>query len=267
MVVKLIIYILIIALLVVGYVKYLESTSIFFPAKDVEYFPSLIGLSFENIYIQTQDKLKINGWFIPHPDAKYTVLFLHGNAENIGTRLDKLKLLHEAKVNIFIVDFRGYGESEGKPTERGCYLDSQAAYHYLVNIRQVPPENIILYGESLGGAVAVDLASRVKIKGLILEGAFTNISDMAKVIYPFVPSFLISVKFDSLAKIKNVEAAKLFIHSRDDEVVPFKLGKKLYAAAKEPKKFCQIIGDHNIDFLDFEKQCLPVIEEFINGLN
>ena len=265
--VKLILCILIGVLLAVGYVKYLETTNIFFPVKGIEYSPDTINLNFEDVYIETQDKLKINGWFISNGEAKYTVLFLHGNAGNIGDRLDKIKLLYEAKANIFIIDFRGYGMSQGKPSEKGCYLDSQAAYQYLVNARKITPENIILYGESLGGAAAVDLASRVKVRGLILEGVFTKISDMVKITYPFIPSFLISVKFDSLAKIKNVEAAKLFIHSRDDGIVPLALAKKLYAETPGPKKFCEITGDHNNAFLDSKDSYSSAIEEFIRELN
>ncbi|MBU2044030.1 MAG: alpha/beta hydrolase [Candidatus Omnitrophica bacterium] len=265
--IRIVVYSLIVVLLMVGYVKYLESSNIFFPSKKIEYSPSSISLSFQDLYIQTEDNLKINGWFIPNPEAKYTLLFLHGNAGNIADRLDKLKLLYQVPVNIFIVDYRGYGRSQGKPSEIGLYLDAQAAYRYLVNSENIQPENIIVYGESLGGAVAMDLASAVKVKALISEGAFSSIRDMARVIYPWMPTFLLSVKFDSLAKINKIEEPKLFIHSRDDEVVPFNLGQKLYNAAREPKKFYQLSGGHNDAFLEVPEEYLAVIEQFINRLD
>jgi fermentation-respiration switch protein FrsA (DUF1100 family) len=259
-------YIIVAILLFAGYVKYLEGRSIFFPNKNLEYSPGLINLGFEDIYLQTLDNFKIHGWFIPNKNAKYTLLFFHGNAGNIGHRLDKIKLLYDIGLNIFIIDYRGYGKSQGSPSEKGLYLDAKAARGYLVNNRNITPDNIILYGESLGAAVAVDLALQVKARALIIEEAFTNIADMAKRIYPFIPVFLISAKFDSLAKVRNINIPKLFIHSKDDEIVPLELGDKLYAAAKEPKRFAEISGSHNSAFLDSKKDYVSAIAAFIREL-
>jgi fermentation-respiration switch protein FrsA (DUF1100 family) len=259
-------YIIVAMLLFVGYVKYLESRSIFFPSKNLEHFPDLINLNFEEISLPTLDNLQINGWFIPNKNAKYTLLFFHGNAGNIGHRLDKIKLLYDIGLNIFIIDYRGYGKSQGRPSEKGLYLDAKAACDYLVDKRHIQPESIILYGESLGAAVAIDLGLQKKVKALIIEEAFTNISDMAKRNYPFIPAFLISTKFDSLAKVRNINTPKLFIHSKDDEIVPWGLGNKLYTAAGEPKRIVAISGSHNTAFLDSKEDYISAITVFIKGL-
>ncbi len=261
-----IIYIFIGLVLLFGYIKYIESRGIFFPLRDVETTPSFLHIPFEDVYIKTEDNIKINGWFIPKEGAKYTILFCHGNAGNIGNRLEKIILLREANVNIFIIDYRGYGKSQGRPTEQGLYLDAAAAYNYLLDKREIKAENIILYGESVGTAVIINLASTAKIAGLIAEGGFSTGRDMGREIYPFLPSFVFSNKFDSLSKIKNINEPKLFIHSRDDEIIPFSLAKKLFDTAGEPKQLKEIKGSHNSCFFDCREACLSCIKSFIEQL-
>lgn len=265
-VLRAILYTIIFIGLFVGYIKYLESRSIFFPTKEIEFIPQLINFYFEDVYIETEDRIKIHGWFVPQKNARYTILFLHGNAGNIGHRLDKVEILAKRGLNLLIVDYRGYGKSQGRPSEYGLYLDAKAAYSYLVNNRKIKPGQIILYGESLGCAVVVDLASKVKSKGLILEGAFSSGRDMAKIIYPFLPAFVFSKKFDSLTKIQKVEAPKLFIHSQNDEMVPFDLAKKLYNVAKEPKRMVMLKGGHNTAFLDSKETYTFALTSFIKEL-
>ena len=247
-------------------IRYIQTWGIFYPKKEIEVYPSSLNLPFEDVYIKTGDGLKINGWFIPAANAKYTLLFFHGNAGNIEHRLDKLLLLWEIGLNIFIIDYRGFGKSEGRLTEEGFYLDANAAYNYLVNSRRLRPEEIILYGESLGTAVVIDLAAKVKVAAIIVEGAFSRGRDMAKHIYPFLPAFLFSNKFDSLKKIKKVRAAKLFIHSINDEIVPLALVNKLYQAASSPKEFTELIGAHNTAFLDSQEKYVSSISSFIGKL-
>ena len=249
-----------------GYLKYIESRSVFFPTKYLEATPEIIHLTFQDVYLKTKDKVNIHGWFIPYDGTTHTILFLHGNAGNISHRLEKIILLRRAKVNIFIVDYRGYGESEGKPTEKGVYLDTQAAYNYLTVDRKINPKDIILYGESLGATAAIDLASNFKVGALILEGAFSSGRDMAKIMYPFLPSFLFSSKYNSLAKIKEIKEPKLFIHSKSDEIIPFELAKKLFDAAVLPKQFLEIRGSHNDGFIDSEEEYSGGIIEFIKNL-
>ncbi len=264
---KVILYIVITFILLTVYIKYLENRGIFYPAKNIEATPDQINLSFEDIYIDTKDKFKINAWFIPNTNAKYTLIFCHGNAGNIGDRLDKIGLLHGLGMNIFIIDYRGFGRSQGRVSEDSIYLDAKATYDYLLNSRKIKREHIILYGESIGSAVVIDLAAKEKIGGLIVEGAFSKGRDMAKKIYPFLPALLFSNKFDSLEKIKKVNAPKLFIHSENDEMIPLGLAEKLYHAAHQPKRFVKIRGTHNTAFLDSQPVFLAAIGAFIKELS
>lgn len=248
--------------------RYIELRSIFFPSRDFSFTPNDIGLKFQDIFFKTQDGLNINAWFIPSntPTSSYTLLFSHGNGGNISHRISKIEMLNKLDLNIFIYDYRGYGKSQGRPSEAGIYLDTEAAYSYLVQEKNIKPDTIIAYGESLGSTASIDLASKVKLKALILEGAFSNAKDMAKEVYPFLPGFFIKTKFDSLNKIKNITAPKLFIHSSSDEIVPIELGKKLFDAAKEPKFFKTIGGGHNTSFIDSENEFKNSISSFINRI-
>lgn len=264
--IKGIVYFVILIVFIVGYVKYIENRVIFYPLKGIEFTPEFVGLAFEDVYLTANDGVKLNGWFIPKDQASYTILFCHGNAGNIGHRLEKIVLLRKLGLNVFIIDYRGYGRSQGRPSEKGLYLDAQAAYDYLVNQRQIQPEKLVLLGESLGCAAVIDLGARERIGGLIVEGAFTRGRDMAKKIYPFLPAFLFSDNFNNLAKIKRIGAPKLFIHSKNDEIVPYELARCLYQAARSPKEFAELIGGHNTAFLDSEEKYISAIASFISDL-
>ena len=264
--VRIIILIVICAAIIYAYIKYIERKSIFFPTDIISATPELVGLPFQDVYLDTQDGITIHGWFLPRKDARYTILFLHGNGGNVGHRLEKLLLLYGAGVNIFIIDYRGFGRSKGRPSEGGVYLDAQASYDYLLKNKGMSPEKIILYGESLGGAVAIDLAKRREVGVLIVEGSFSRAQDMAKVFYPFLPAFLFAHTFDSLAKIDAIRAPTLFIHSIDDEIVPLRLAQKLYNAAPVPKEFIQIRGSHNTAFLDSKEKYLTSLSSYLERL-
>lgn len=252
--------------IITGCVKYIENKFTFYPEKRIEFYPSVFNLDFEDVYVKTEDEIRINGWFIPQSNVKYTLLFLHGNGGNIGTRLKKLLMLHNTGINIFIIDYRGFGKSKGKGSEKGLYFDAKAAYNYLVDIRGIQPEQIILYGESLGAAVAIDLACNAKVKAIIVEGAFSRGRDMADKLCPILPKPFFSNSYDSLKKIENVQVPKLFIHSRNDEIVPFALANKLYNASPEPKELVEIDGGHNTAFLVSQKKYISSIGLFIEKL-
>jgi fermentation-respiration switch protein FrsA (DUF1100 family) len=264
--VRIIVYAILFCALLFVYIKYLERKGIYYPSGEINLYPSPVGLIFEDVYFTTADKLKINAWYVPCDKAKFTLLFCHGNASNIMDRLDKIQLLHRIGMNIFIFDYRGFGKSEGKPAELGIYLDARAAYDYLLNSLKINPAEIILYGESLGSAVAIDLASKKQVGGLILEGGFSSGKDMAAKIYPFLPGFIFSNIFDSTSKIRNIRAPILFIHGRQDQIVPLKLAYKLYHAANVPKEFVELPGDHNSFFLDSWQKVISSISTFINKL-
>ncbi|MFH1355101.1 MAG: alpha/beta hydrolase [Candidatus Omnitrophota bacterium] len=266
MVKEIVLILLLFLLLLFSYVKYIEFKGVYYPSGGIEHFPSAAGLSFEDVYISTEDGVQINGWFISIPEAKYTILLFHGNAGNIGNRIDKINLLSRIGLNVFIIDYRGFGRSQGRANEAGLYLDAQAAYGYLLNTRKIKPELIIAYGESLGTAVAIDLASKRELKALIIEGGFSRGRDMAGKIYRFLPKFIFSNSFDSINKIRKIEAAKLFIHTPSDEVVPFALARRLYDSAASPKEFVEISGSHGMAFLDSQEKYVSSISEFVKKL-
>ncbi len=250
--------------LVIGYVRHLEQKTLFVPSKIVKQTPQAVGLSYEDVTLQTADGLKLYGWFIPSHDMLRTMIFLHGNAGNIGNRLDKIKIFHDMGLNVLIMDYRGFGQSEGSPTENGMYKDAEAIYDYLVLRKDIDPQGMIGYGESLGGVAVIDLATKRKFKELIIDSSFTNALDMAKVIYPMIPPFLVHLKLDSEMKVRSITIPKLFIHSTEDTLVPFWIGRKLYDAAAEPKKFLQLKGSHNHGYSFDHDKFVGGIEEFLN---
>lgn len=210
----------------------------------------------EDVWLTASDGVKLHGWLCspverkngvltPLP-TKTTILFFHGNGGNITDRYPFACQMMAMSARVFLLDYRGYGKSGGSPSEAGVCKDADAAWQYLTQTRHVPAKNIIVYGESLGGAVAIDLASRVRPGGLIVQSSFTSMPDMAAVVLPFVPRFAVRTKLDSLAKIGRVACPKLFVHSTDDDVVPYRLGRQLFEAAPGPKQVFVVHGaGHN----------------------
>lgn len=247
-------------------IRYIERRSIYFPMKDVISNPASVGLPYEEVYFATSDNKRLNGWYVASSKAKFTIIFCHGNAGNISHRLEKILIFYNLGLNSFIFDYRGYGKSIGAPSESGLYLDADAAYNYLIKERRISKDDIILYGESIGGAVAIDLARNKDVGALITEETFTSIKDMAGTAYPFLPYFIFSSRFDALSKIKNISCPKLIVHSIDDEIVPFRLGEKLFDGARPPKKFLKLRGGHNTAFLESGGQFKEGIKSFLSDL-
>ncbi|HZE96472.1 MAG TPA: alpha/beta hydrolase [Planctomycetota bacterium] len=201
------------------------------------YFPSVGGVGpspGQDVELTAADGVKIHGWYLPHPQAKATILHLHGNAGNLEDRRDLVKDLQGLGVNVLAIDYRGYGRSVGSPGEKGLYADARAAYDWLLT--KTTADKIVIHGESLGGGPACELASTVACGALILQSTFTSIPDMAPRVVPIMPKFLVRTKFDNLEKVRRIPCRKLFLHSRGDEVIPFDMGEKLFAAAAEPKE-------------------------------
>ncbi len=264
--VKNIIYITFAVIFILGYLRYFEHKSLYFPDREIEIFPSEVGLQYEDVYLSTKDGVKLNAWFIPSKGSRYTLLFSHGNAGNISHRIEKILILKSLDFNIFIFDYRGYGKSGGRPSEKGLYRDIEASYDYLISKKRISPDSIILYGESLGGAVAIDLALREKVKAIITESTFTSTADVAKTVYPLFPTYFISSRFDSLKKIKDIEIPKLIMHSKNDDIIPFSHSLRLYNNAPEPKKHIELKGDHNNSYMDSKDRFVSGLREFIDSL-
>jgi len=238
---------------------------IFFPTSEIVETPQAWGLEYEDVVLDTTDNLLLHGWFIPHQESKHTLLFFHGNAGNISHRGESVRIFHRLGLNVLIIDYRGYGKSQGKPGEQGLYKDAHAAWRYLTQIKGVEPKNIILFGRSLGGAVATRLASDVQAGKLILESTFSSGKDMAKSIFPLM-SHIIYVRFgfNSEERIKRITCPVLVIHSPDDEIIPFRLGEKIYVAANEPKTLFKLKGDHNAGFYLSQPEYEQALGKFLS---
>ncbi|MFC2049020.1 alpha/beta hydrolase [Elusimicrobiota bacterium] len=245
-----------------------QSRFIYFPSHEYAGVPTEIGLPYESISFRTEDKVRLSGWFIYAENSRGVVLFCHGNAGNISHRLASIMTFSSLGYDVFIFDYRGYGKSEGKPTERGTYLDVKAAYNYLVKKRQVFPEEIIVFGRSLGGVIAAWLVKEVEVKAIIIESAFTSIKDLGAQLYPFIPVRLLS-RFDYNAKeyLRYVNCPLLIVHSRDDEIIPISHGKKLFEIANSPKQLLEISGSHNEGFLISESNYIEGLNRFIKDLS
>ncbi|MFH1593209.1 MAG: alpha/beta hydrolase [Candidatus Omnitrophota bacterium] len=246
--------------------RYVERSNIYFPMRAINTTPDAARLQYEEIYFVTSDNIKLHSWFIPGDKTKKTILFCHGNGGNISHRVEKLLFFHKLGLNTFIFDYRGYGMSKGSPSESGLYEDALAAYRYLINDKKIARDHIIPYGESLGGAVAIELVKREKLKALITEEAFTSVTEMARIVYPFLPRFAISSKFDSISKIGEIDCPKLIIHSVDDEIVPFSLGEALFGAAAPPKQLLEVRGSHNNAFFDSSDKIEKELKAFLDML-
>lgn len=232
--------------LVVLLIYLMQSQLLFFPSTDKFATPEYVGLAYQEIKLRTNDDLLLDGWFIPAANPRGVVLFFHGNAGNISHRLETLLVFHRLGLSTLIFDYRGYGASEGKMDEQGSYRDAAAAWHYLTVQRKVPSQNIIFYGRSLGGAIAIHLAGVHVPKALIIESSFTSIPDLAAEIYPYLPvRWLSRFRYDAREKLKTVKSPVLIIHSPEDEIIPFEHGRQLFRVANEPKIFLEIKGKHN----------------------
>ncbi len=244
------------------FIRWFERKNLYFPTRRIEITPEDVGLHYEDVFFETEDGLKLHGWFIPS-NSKRVLIFCHGNGGNISHRIELISILHNIGLNVFIFDYRGYGKNPGITTEKGTILDALGAYEYIRKLG-TEPECIILYGRSLGANIVIELASMVDAGILISEGGFTSVMDVAKDIYRIrPPGFLIHNKYNALDKISNVTIPTLIIHGRNDEFIPIKHGERLYKAAKEPKEFFEIKGGHNDGFIVTGEEYKVKIENFI----
>lgn len=240
------------------------------PSRQVDATPADIGLAFDAVTLATADGEALAGWFIPAAAARGTLLYLHGNGGNIGHRLDPIAVFHRLGLNIFIIDYRGYGASSGKPSEEGTYRDALAAWAYLTQEKRLAPERIVLFGESLGGSIAARLAARHPPAGLVIYASFTSVPDMAQALYPMFPaSWLARYRYDTRAALNSVNCPVLILHSREDEIIPFSHGQALLEAAHEPKRLVELRGGHNDALLvSRETYALEVgafLQKFLSG--
>ena len=242
---------------------------IFLPSRTIDATPAQYGWAYDEVKIAVLPAEKIYGWYFPSnqpTDSQKTILFCHGNAGNISHRLSTVRLFLDLGANVLLFDYRGYGRSDGRPSEANAYADGLAAFNWLVQTKGVKPENIFLFGRSLGGAVAVELATRVKCGGVILESTFTSVADLGQKLYPFLPIRpLVRTRFDSVAKISSLTCPVLVAHSSEDELIPFEMGQRLYDSVQSPRRFVELSGRHNeLGALDNELY-RKTLEGFLRG--
>lgn len=238
-------------LLIVGLAYFNQHSLVYHPDRQIVQTPDEIGLNYEDLYIPTSNSRTLNAWLVraDHQTEK-TVLFCHGNAGNIYGRLETIALFNNLGVNIIVFDYQGYGKSTGSPGEAETYQDVLSVYTYLIREKQLSADSLIVMGRSLGGAIAAWLATQQKVAGLILDSTFTSFEAVAKHAYPFLPvSMLLQFRYPTEEYIKKITAPVLIAHSRDDELIPYKLGKELFEISDEPKSFLKMRGPHSGAFL------------------
>jgi fermentation-respiration switch protein FrsA (DUF1100 family) len=251
-----------------GLLLIFEKRFIYLPTRDHEVTPSALGLPHEDAWLVAEDGVRIHGWYLPVPGARWVTLVSHGNAGNISHRLDRALLLQgRLRSSVLLYDYRGYGASEGSPDEAGTYRDARAAYRWLVEQKHVRPDELVLFGESLGSAVALELALERPAAALVLEAPFTSVRDVARrtIFAPLAP--FVRTRYDSLARIPRLETPLLVMQGDRDEVIPPALGRRLFDAAPEPKRYYAIPGaGHNDTYLVGGAPYWQVLSDFLDGV-
>lgn len=245
----------------------IEDRLIFQPSSIVARTPNDIGIKFQDLFFTASDGVRLHGWYIPHRQARSTLIWFHGNAGNISHRVGNIKLLHDkVAVNIFIFDYRGYGRSEGQASEEGTYMDGEAALGVVGKQFGTEANKTILFGRSLGAAVAAEIARRHAVQAVILESPFASIAEMARAVLPLLPiGPFLQTRYDTRAKIQGIKAPVLVLHGDRDEVVPFVQGKSVFDTAPEPKKFFTIVGaGHNDTYEVGGETYFQQLNEFID---
>ncbi len=229
---------------------FLQDKLLYYPYGTIEANPKNIGLDYEDVFLTTEDDSTIHGWYVPGREDRRVVLFCHGNAGNISHRMDSIRIFNNLGLSVFIFDYRGYGQSTGRPSEQGTYRDAEAAWRYLRQSRNKAPEQIIVFGRSLGAAVAANIGMHFNPGCILLESGFLSYAEIASDLYPWLPVRLIAkYRYASSEAVQRISCPKLFIHSPDDDIIPYRHGRELFERAAAPKEFLKISGDHNTGFL------------------
>lgn len=248
---------------------YLKQPSMtFFPAAALVETPRDWGLAYSDVWLTTDDGVRIHGWYIPREGSQKALLFLHGNGGNISHRRDSVGIFNRLGLNVLIIDYRGYGQSKGTPSEQGLYQDAMAAWRYLTTVKGFPESSVLIFGRSLGGAVAAQLAGQVNAGGVILESSFSSAVEVANALFPVLSRLvMLRYAFPAAEYIRSTPSPVLVLHSPEDELIPYATGRRLYEAAPEPKAFLPLRGDHNSGFLlsqpEYEQGLRRFLEEHL----
>ncbi len=237
------------------------------PGRALTMTPADVGMDYQDVSIQTADGVTLHGWFVPGRSSR-VLLFFHGNAGNISHRLDSIQQFHRLGMAVFIIDYRGYGQSSGKTTESGIYTDTEAAWRYLTEDRGIAGSDIVIFGRSLGASAASRLAAQHQPLALIVESSFTSVPDIAQELYPWLPARWLS-RFSHATHdyVRDVHCPILVAHSRDDEIIPFHHGETIFESANEPRTFLTLHGTHNDAFIQDENSYMEGLGTFLAGLS
>ncbi len=251
------------------YVAMAQSKYVYHPNSSVDYTPDVANLEYENVMLKTEDGEKLHAWFVPckrqSDRLNLTILFCHGNAGNIGDRIGSLVTFNRLGFDTLIFDYRGYGQSTGTPTEHGTYTDALAAWDYLVDEREILPDNIVVFGRSLGGAVASWIAAHSDPGALILESVFSSAPDMAHEMFPFLPVRLFCrFRYDNVAAVQRVKCPVLVAHGKADRTCPYPHGRRVFDAITTSKRFVEMQGGHNDGGLDSNPHYQLELVAFLN---
>lgn len=247
--------------------RWFEHSQVYHPTRALEASPAELGRAFEEVSFHAADGVALHGWFFP-ADAgsareRWAFLICHGNGGNISHRLELCAALLRTGASVFVFDYRGYGRSEGRPGEEGTYRDAQSAHGWLRE-RGFQPENILPYGESLGGAVAAELALRERVGGVVIQSAFTSIAEVGAELFPWLPvRWMNTIRYDTREKLSRVAVPVLVLHSREDDLVAFHHGQRNYEAAREPKLFRELRGGHNAPVWE-QPEFRAALEDFLH---
>lgn len=242
----------------------MQDNIIYHPQKEILTTPASVGLTYEDIEFETDDQLKLHGWFVSVDSTAPTILYFHGNAGNISGRLETLRLLNGLGVNVFMFDYRGYGKSEGSPNETGTYRDATAAWAYLTEQRNISDDRIIIMGRSLGGSVAAWLAAQKNAAAAVIESTFTSAADLGADFYPWLPvRWILKYDYKTLEYMQQIEEPLFMAHSKDDQIVPYHHGHQLFEAAKEPKVFVDLRGAHGSGFWETGAKYTEALRQFL----
>lgn len=243
----------------------LQDRLIYFPTRSLDATPRVIGLAYEDVWLTTEDGVRLHGWYVPLANARATVLHFHGNGGNISHRIERIAIFRELGLEVFLFDYRGYGRSNGRPSEYGMYRDARAAWDYLVRTRGLPSARVVLHGESLGGGVASWLAAQETPGALIIESSFTSAVDVGAEAYRWLPvRRLARHVYPTEKHLTHNRAPVLIVHSEQDEIIPYRHAQRLYAVAREPKRLATLRGDHNRGFLLNRSEYIAGLADFLH---
>ncbi|MCF7855513.1 MAG: alpha/beta hydrolase [Candidatus Pacebacteria bacterium] len=242
-----------------------QGSYVYYPDREESATPGDLGMRYDEDVIKTEDGESLAAWFVPSSETAAPVILLcHGNAGDRADRLHIVLTLHEMGFGVLLFDYRGYGRSTGKPSEKGTYADARAAWRYLVDLRGIDPGAIVIYGRSLGGAIAANLATETSPAALIVESTFSSAPDMAGMMFPYLPCrWLCRYRYDTEAAVRRVGCPLMVAHSPVDGMIPFRQAEAVFDAAAEPKQFVRTIGDHNSGGLDADPEYREALKTFV----